>query len=422
MRRGILVGSAVALLLACSWTHAEAAQAPGEDGWIPLFNGEDFDGWKASENKASFSVHDGMIVVNGPRSHLFYVGPVENANFKNFEFKADVMTFPKANSGIFFHTQYQEEGWPKIGYESQVNQTHRDPIKSGSLWSIANVSQDRNPANDGEWYTHHIIVRGKHVVVKINGKIVVDYIEPENADQQQRLSAGTFALQGHDPGSKVYFKSIMVKPLPADLSDGAGWYCLFNGKNLDGWKANEREGTFSVSEGMIIVNGPRSHLFYAGPVENANFKNFEFKADVMTFPKANSGIYFHTKYQERGWPGIGYECQVNQSHGDPIKTGSLYNVTKVTQDVNPAKDEEWYTQHIVVVGKRIVVRIITGIDTDNPLVKTVVDYTEPDDLEREGVRLSRGTFCLQGHDPGSKVYYKNIMVKPLPDGPGKDDS
>ncbi|TMI85786.1 MAG: DUF1080 domain-containing protein, partial [Bacteroidetes bacterium] len=33
----------------------------------------------------------------------------------------------------------------------------------------------------------------------------------------------------------------------------------------------------------------------------------------------------------------------------------------------------------------------------------------------EGRVLSRGTFALQGHDPNSKVYFKNIMVRPLPD-------
>src|SRR5579872_4315063 len=91
------------------------------DGWINLFDGQSFTGWKASEHPGTFTIADGMIVVFGERAHLFYEGPVANHNFKNFEFKAKVMTTPGSNSGMFIHTDYQEEGWPSKGYEIQVN-------------------------------------------------------------------------------------------------------------------------------------------------------------------------------------------------------------------------------------------------------------------------------------------------------------
>ena len=186
------------------------------------------------------------------------------------------------------------------------------------------------------------------------------------------------------------------------------WISLFDGKTLDGWRASEHPGTFSVENGKIVVHGPRAHLFYEGPVENHNFKNFEFKAQVMTTPGSNSGMYVHTRYQDEGWPSQGYEVQVNNSHTDWRRTGSLYGINDVKEQLVP--DNEWYTEHIIVDGKHVTVKI-NG--------KTVVDYTEPDDLERkegdEGRRLSSGTVALQGHDPDSKVYYKDIMVKPLGD-------
>ncbi len=186
------------------------------------------------------------------------------------------------------------------------------------------------------------------------------------------------------------------------------WISLFDGKTLDGWRASEHPDTFSVEDGKIVVHGPRAHLFYEGPVENHNFKNFEFKAQVMTTPGSNSGMYVHTRYQDEGWPSQGYEVQVNNSHTDWRRTGSLYGIDDVKEQVVP--DNEWYTEHIIVDGKHVTVKI-NG--------KTVVDYTEPDDLERkkgdEGRRLSSGTVALQGHDPDSKVYYKDIMVKPLGD-------
>lgn len=190
---------------------------------------------------------------------------------------------------------------------------------------------------------------------------------------------------------------------------GSGkWISLFDGKSLKDWKVGENSSSFSVENGTIVANGEVAHLFYNGEVNNHNFKNFEFKADVMTTPGSNSGIYIHTTYQEKSWPSKGYEVQVNNSHTDWRRTGSLYAIEDV-RDVF-VKDNEWYTEYIMVQGKRVVIKIND---------KTVVDYTEPDNVKRTGGEagrvISSGTFALQAHDPKSKVYFKNIMVKTLPE-------
>src|SRR5690606_8483967 len=104
------------------------------------------------------------------------------------------------------------------------------------------------------------------------------------------------------------------------------WYSLWNGKNLDEWKFSEKPGTFSIVDGAIQVFGPRSHLYYVGPVANHDFKNFEFQAKVMTTKGSNSGIYFHTAYQETGFPDKGFEVQVNNSHTDWKRTAGLYDI------------------------------------------------------------------------------------------------
>ena len=70
-------------------------------------------------------------------------------------------------------------------------------------------------AKDNEWFTYEIMVQGKHIVIKINDKVVSDYTEPEDLNRPERqLSEGTFALQAHDPGSKVCFRNLQVKVLP----------------------------------------------------------------------------------------------------------------------------------------------------------------------------------------------------------------
>jgi hypothetical protein len=185
------------------------------------------------------------------------------------------------------------------------------------------------------------------------------------------------------------------------------WVSLFNGKSLDDWKVGNNASTFSVDSGMIKVNGNTAHLFYEGAVNSHNFKNFEFKADVMTKPHSNSGIYFHTQFQDSSWPQIGYEVQVNNSHTDWRRTGSLYGIDDVKEVIAP--DNVWFTEYIKVVGNRVIVKIND---------KTVVDYTQPGNVpppDKKGPIDSSGTFALQGHDPGSTVYFKNIMVKILPD-------
>ena len=186
-----------------------------EEGWISLFDGSTLDGWKVNENPETFSVENGAIVVNGQRSHLFYMGGVNGHNFKNFELKLEVMTFPGSNSGIYFHTQFQEKGFPSIGHEVQVNVSHTDWRRSGSIYGVVHV--DTVPVVDNQWYTQHIIVKDKMVRILIDGKLILEYTEPNTTTEPRTgrtISDGTFALQGHDPGSKVLFRNIRVKVLP----------------------------------------------------------------------------------------------------------------------------------------------------------------------------------------------------------------
>jgi len=214
VKRSICFG--LALCLAVS-----TAMAQKKDGWIKMFDGESLKYWKASENKDSWKAKDGHLVCDGPRSHLFFVGAYGDAKFKNFEFKCEVMTTKGSNAGIYFHTKYQETGWPKHGFECQVNITHKDPKKTSSLYGVKNVSADelKGLIKDGEWYTQQIIVKDKKVTLKVNGKTMVEYTEtpdqkPQSKDFARLLGEGTIALQAHDPKSVVHFRNLMIKPLP----------------------------------------------------------------------------------------------------------------------------------------------------------------------------------------------------------------
>jgi hypothetical protein len=205
------------LAFAClAWLAPARAAAPTEEGFVQLFDGKTLDGWKINEHAESWKIADGAIVANGDRSHLFYVG--DDKPYVNFELRADVKTGTEANGGIYFHTKFQETGWPKYGFEAQVNNSpvgKKDPRKTGSLYAVKDVMEP--PAKDGEWFTETVIVRGSRVVIKINDKVVTDYTEPADKkpgdDFTRKLDHGTFALQAHDPGSTVHFKNIRVKRL-----------------------------------------------------------------------------------------------------------------------------------------------------------------------------------------------------------------
>lgn len=175
--------------------------------WIALFDGETLAGWKVGEHPDTWQVEDGAIVTRGKRSHLFYAGP--HQPFRNFILRVDVYTEPHANGGIYFLTKYQATGWPQQGFEAQINNTYIDWKKTGSLYGIKNVLFF-SPARDRQWWTQEIRVEGRHIVIRVDGKVTVDYTLKPGV----RPAEGTIALQAHGPHSVVKYKNIRIKPLP----------------------------------------------------------------------------------------------------------------------------------------------------------------------------------------------------------------
>jgi hypothetical protein len=228
MTRAITAFSLVCLLVVASCAAPPAPEPEVE--WTSLFDGRSLDGWKASENADSFTVADGAITCDGPRSHLFYVGPVENAVFENFELETEVLARAGANSGVYFHSAFQEEGWPEQGFEIQVNNSqvrHGDYLemkKTASLYGYRNLYKGMGP--DDEWFTIKTRVEGRRVRVWIEGTQVVDYREPDALpaswdESFRRLGRGTFAFQCHDPESKVSYRNVRVRTLSdADVDEG----------------------------------------------------------------------------------------------------------------------------------------------------------------------------------------------------------
>ena len=213
-------------------------------------------------------------------------------------------------------------------------------------------------------------------------------------------------LRQHGPQMLLLLVLLWRQPAHAQ---GEGWIRLFDGKSLEGWTASESQSTYRVENGVIVARGPRAHLYYTGPVLQHNFKNFEFRMQVKTAAGANSGLYFQTHYQPAGYPDSGFEVQINNSGHDWKKTGCLYDIVDFGEQY--ARDSVWFTLYVKVVGRHVQVQV------DG---KQVIDYTEPAGFRppanHRGRSISRGTFAQQAHDARSVIWFRDIEVRPLPDG------
>ncbi|MCH5372398.1 MAG: DUF1080 domain-containing protein, partial [Planctomycetes bacterium] len=214
---------ALAVLLAPLACDLPAAEPSRE--WISLFDVRSLDGWRASEHSDTWQVVDGCLVAHGERSHLFYEGMAGDHDFRNFELVVEARTEAAANSGVYFHTRYQQSGWPEKGYEVQINNSYsgtgryRELKRTGSLYGVRNIY--KSFVGDSQWFHIRVKVVANRICIWVNDYPTVDYLEQESSprrsgDAGRRLSHGTFALQGHDAGSQVAFRKVAVRLLPDD--------------------------------------------------------------------------------------------------------------------------------------------------------------------------------------------------------------
>ncbi len=198
----------IALFVGFAALAAPLTAADSEVGFVSLFDGKSLDGWKVNQAPEAFSIEDGAIKANGDCCHLFYEGKVNGAKFKDFELRLDVMTRKNSNGGVFIHTEFQKAGWPG-GYEVQVNNTQKDPQKSGGIYAIV---KNLEPFEDDTWMKYIIIVKDGVVAVTVNDKQLVNY-KTEPATTKLKPEGGTIAIQAHDSGSTTLYKNIRIKVL-----------------------------------------------------------------------------------------------------------------------------------------------------------------------------------------------------------------
>ena len=180
-----------------------------EPKWVSLFDGKSMDGWeKIGRDDSHWDVKDGSINGSGEASMLVCTkGP-----YKNFRYRAEVRINDRGNSGLYFRTT-RKPGFMD-GYEAQIDSTHTDPIRTGSIYGMCHVYKQH--VKPGEWFTYDLEVRDDvwrgremtRIKVTINGNELYEYL-----DFEKTFKSGHFAFQQHDPGSKVNIRKVEVMPL-----------------------------------------------------------------------------------------------------------------------------------------------------------------------------------------------------------------
>ncbi len=201
-----LLGLVASLVGLTGCSHANAGE------WVSLFDGQTMSGWTfalTSKAQSNWTVQDGSLTGSGGPSMLYS----PKGDYKNFKFRAEIKISDRGNSGMYFRCPNPNGAFAE-GYEAQIDSTHADPIRTGSIYGFVHVYKQIVPPDT--WFTYEVEVvdknwRGKtvpHIKVSINGEVQYELIEYTKA-----WDHGHFAFQHHDPGSKVQIRKIEVMEL-----------------------------------------------------------------------------------------------------------------------------------------------------------------------------------------------------------------
>jgi len=378
----------LAVAASCSLSAGEPnTLSPEEiaDGWILLFDGETLFGWRPG-SEADWQVKEGVISVSEGEPGLL----LTTSQFGDFVLKVDFRTPPGTNSGVFLRTSPQPGDVTTRCYELNIADAGTNPFPTGSFVK----RKCAEPAPDSiDWQTFEVTAGGGHFLVKLGDRLVLDYTDPKP------LGRGYIGLQLNQ--GKVEFRNVKLKPL--------GMKSLFNGKDLSGWKTYpDMQSTFSVTpEQWLHVTGGPGQLETTG-----QYADFTLQLEAFVNGAGiNSGVFF------RSIPGDrmnGYESQIHNGFldGDRSKpqdggTGAIFRRQNARKVI--ANDREWLAKTIHADDKHMAVWVngcqVTDWRDDRP----------PDANPRQGLRLEPGTIIIQGHDPTTDFFFRNLRIAELPE-------
>jgi hypothetical protein len=392
LRRRLIIGVCAwffALIVARGQTevspHLDSWLTPDEldAGWIALFDGKTLYGWQR-ESQVDWRVDAGTITASSGETGLLRT----TTQFDQFELCLEFTAGPDTNSGVFVLTSPQPTHPAIDCYEINIVAPDRHEYATGAL--VARAVADFSPElTFGAWHSLRIVAAGEELSVDVDGRPVCRYRDP------RPLGRGFIGLQFN--GGPVAFRKIKLRPNQLES--------LF--PNTDFEKTWNTEGlldatTEVTADGHLRLTGGRGQL-----ESQDQLGDFLLTLTARTPRNVNSGIFF------RCIPGEilnGYECQIEHGvsmQGQPTDggTGGIFR----RQDARAvlSRPDEWFTLTIVANGPHFATWV-NGIQTTDWR-----DERAADSNPRRGLRLERGTICIQGHDPETVIEFQKILVRKI---------
>jgi hypothetical protein len=425
------------------------------EGWKPMFNGENLEGWVQRNGTAKYFVQDDMIVgeavLNSPNSFL-----CSEQHYGDFILELEVLVAPDLNSGIQFRSHSNEEyrSGRVHGYQCEIDPSPRaysggiyDEARRGWLSALGDNEKGRQAFHIGFWNHYRIEAIGNSLRTWVNGVNCANVADDMDA-------SGFIALQVHGIGSKaalegaqVRWKNIMIKtsdlegarwPMDPDVREESyllnalsenevnkGWRLLWDGKSAAGWRSADGspfpETGWTIDEGILTVQKGGGSI-----ITEEKFGRFELVFDFKITDKANSGLKYFVKYygEEGKGSALGLEYQIidDKNYGQELKpaqtTGSLYDLIPaenltIKGSRKPYKDPgNWNRARIIVEGDHVEHWLneakVVDFDRQSQAYRTLVSLSKFKDREDFG-SIPEGHILIQDH--GHTAYYKNLKIR-----------
>jgi hypothetical protein len=412
-----------------------------EEGFTPLFNGENLDGWRLVGGQGpGYVVKDGILVCPAEGGGNLFT----EKEFRDFAFRFEFKLSPGGNNGVGIRSPY--DGDPAyVGMEIQVLDDYDAQYATLQPWqyhgSIYGVAPARRGVlkKAGEWNSEEIFCQGRHIKVTLNGQVIVDANLNEVSDPGiLKAHAGMLRPVGHigflGHGTLVEFRNLRIRELPSpperDNEPPPGFVTLYNGKDLRGWKGllkspydnpaeraklgqdelnrlqaeadQDMRAHWKSEDGALVFDGKGHSLCTA-----KDYGDFELLVDWKIEPKGDSGIYLRGTPQVQIW-----EPRSPGQFTPPVGSGGLYNNQKNPRNPLALADNpigEWNRFRILMTGEKVHVFLNDKLVVNNT---TMENY-----WERDKPVYPTGQLELQSH--GSLLFFKNIYIRELPRPAGK---
>ena len=427
-------------------TAATTRAADPPEGFRPLFNGTDLEGWHGmphfdprklaemseeertakmamwdEDMKAHWTIENGELVNDGDGAYA-----VTNEEFGDYELLIDYKTVARADSGIYLKGTPQVQIWDytdpgKFGIDANLG--------SGGLWNNSPGAAGKNPfvladKSFGEWNSFRIIQLGARTTVYLNGLLVVDNAIMENYwDRKSPLFAkGPVELQTH--GGEIRWKNIFIREIGTEEAnsmlsahEGQAFQSLFNGTDLTGWKGSVEN--YEVVDGAIRCKAGHGGLLLA----EKEYGNFIARVEFKLPPGGNNGLAIRSPGEgDVAYSGM-CELQVLDSEHEKYAKlddrqyhGSAYGMAAAHRGYL-RETGEWNFQQVTVDGSTIKVELNGSVILDTDLSKVTEFMAE---RPHPGKDRTTGYFGFAGHnDP---VEFRNISIKELPPTPAKPEA